>query len=61
MKTITTSEQIRIELVRKGITQAELAESLNLTPGAISYKIRDNIWKPVEIFYMKNKLGFDLE
>lgn len=57
---LSTSEQIRIELKRKNMTQIELAEELSLTKVSINIKLRDNIWKPAEIYMLKHKLGFDL-
>lgn len=60
MDRITTSEKVLLELRRKGMTQEELAEKLNVTPMTISRRIESNAWKPVEIFYMKHKLNFNL-
>lgn len=57
---LSTSEQIRIEMKRKNITQAELGEQLGLTQITISNKLKDNIWKPAEVYMIKHKLGFDL-
>lgn len=57
---LSTSEQIRIELKRKNMTQIELAEELSLTKVSINIKLRDNIWKPAEVYMLKHKLGFDL-
>ncbi len=56
----TTSEKIKIELSRKKMTQAELAKELNLDQMTISRRMTTNAWKPMEVFYMKNALGFDL-
>lgn len=61
MKNITISEQIKIELSRKNITQAELSGKLGLTPAAISYKLRDNKWSKLEIYFLNNKHGFNIE
>lgn len=60
MEKITTSEKVLIELRRKSMTQEELADKLGVTPMTISRRIESNAWKPVEIYYMKNKLLFDL-
>lgn len=60
MEKITTSEKVLIELRRKSMTQEELADKLGVTPMTISRRIESNSWKPVEIYYMKNKLLFDL-
>jgi len=57
---LTTSEKIKIELSRKKMTQAELAKELNLDQMTISRRMTTNAWKPMEVFYMKNALGFDL-
>lgn len=60
MERLTTSEKVKIELIRKGMTQAELAKSLNVEPMTISRRMESNAWKPLEVFFMKNKLNFDL-
>ena len=57
---LTTSEKIKIELSRKKMTQAELAKELNLDQMTISRRMTTNAWKPMEIFYMKNALGFNI-
>ena len=59
-KRLTTSEKIKVELSRKKMTQAELAEKLNLDQMTISRRMTTNAWKTMEVFYMKNALGFDL-
>lgn len=59
-KRLTTSEKIKLELSRKKITQAELAEKLNLDQMTISRRMTTNAWKPLEVFFMKHELGFDL-
>jgi len=60
MKRLTTSEKVKIELSRKKMTQEELAEKLNLNLITISRRLSSNAWKPLEVFYMKHSLGFDL-
>lgn len=60
MNRLTTSEKVRIELSRKNMTQAELAKELNVEPMTITRRLDSNTWKPVEVFYMSNKLKFDL-
>ena len=57
---LTTSEKVKIELSRRKMTQEDLATALNLNLMTISRRISTNSWKPMEIFYMKNALGFDL-
>ena len=46
--------------IKKSDFEEELAEKLNVTPMTISRRIESNAWKPVEIFYMKHKLNFNL-
>ena len=60
MDKLTISEKVKIELQRKGMTQAELAEKLHVEPMTISRRMTSNAWKPMEVFYMKNSLKFDL-
>lgn len=60
MEKLTTSEKVRIELLRKSMTQADLAKALSVEPMTISRRLENNAWKPVEVFYMKNQLKFDL-
>jgi transcriptional regulator with XRE-family HTH domain len=57
---LTTSEKVKIELSRRKMTQEELAVALDLTLMTISRRLSSNAWKPVEVFYMKHALGFDL-
>lgn len=57
---LTTSEKVVIELKRRKMTQAKLGVELGLERVSITNRISSNAWKPLEIFYMKNKLGFDL-
>lgn len=57
---LTTSEKVRIELNRREMTQDELAIKLNVTSMTISRRMSSNAWKPIEVFYMKNSLKFDL-
>jgi IS30 family transposase len=60
MDRLTTSEKVRIELLRKNMTQAQLAKALNVEPMTISRRLETNAWKPIEIYYMTNKLKFQL-
>lgn len=60
MDRLTTSEKVRIELQRRNMTQAELAEKLHVEPMTISRRMVTNAWKPIEIFYMKHSLNFNL-
>jgi transcriptional regulator with XRE-family HTH domain len=57
---LTTSEKIKIELSRRNMTQEDLAKKLNVDKVTISNRMTSNVWKPLEVFYMKNALGFDL-
>lgn len=57
---LTTSEKIKIELSRRNMTQEDLAKKLNVDKVTISNRMTSNTWKPLEVFYMKNALGFDL-
>lgn len=57
---LSTSEKVKIELSRNKMSQLELAEKLNLDQMTISRRMNSNAWKPIEIFYMKHSLGFDL-
>lgn len=59
-KKLTTSEKVKIELSRRKITQEELGVSLGLNKISISNRMTSNTWKPLEVFYMKHALGFDL-
>lgn len=58
---LSTSEQIRVEMKRKNITQTELGEMLHLTQITICNKLKDNIWKPAEVYMIKHELGFNIE
>lgn len=60
MDRLTTSEKVLIELRRKDMTRNELADKLQVNLMTISRRIESNAWKPVEVYYMKYKLGFDL-
>jgi len=60
MERMTTSEIVKLELMRRNMTQLDLAEKLNVTSVTISNRLSTNAWKPMEIFYMKHKLGFNL-
>jgi Trp operon repressor len=60
MERLTTSEKVMIELRRKSMTQEELAEKLGVTAMTISRRIESNAWKPVEVYFMKYSLHFDL-
>ena len=57
---LTTSEKVKIELSRRKMTQEELGVALDLNLMTISRRLSSNAWKPLEIFYMKHALGFDL-
>lgn len=57
---LSTSEKIKIELSRRNMTQEDLAKKLNVDKVTISNRMTSNAWKPLEVFYMKNALGFDL-
>lgn len=57
---LSTSEKIKIELSRRNMTQEDLAKKLNVDKVTISNRMTSNAWKPLELFYMKNALGFDL-
>lgn len=57
---LTTSEKVVIELKRRKMTQAKLGVELGLERVSITNRISSNAWKQLEVFYMKNKLGFDL-
>lgn len=59
-KRLSTSEKIKIELSRRGMTQEDLAKKLNVDKVTISNRMTTNAWKPLEVFYMKNALSFDL-
>jgi transcriptional regulator with XRE-family HTH domain len=57
---LTTSEKVRIELLRKNMTQAELAQKLGLDQMTISRRIQSNAWRSTEVFFMKHGLKFEL-
>jgi transcriptional regulator with XRE-family HTH domain len=57
---LSTSEKIKIELSRRNMTQEDLAKKLNVDKVTISNRMTSNAWKPLEVFYMKNALGFEL-
>ena len=59
-KNLTTSEKVRVELKRKNMTQEQLAEALGVNLMTISRRMSSNAWKPMEVFYMKHALGFEL-
>ncbi len=59
-KNLTTSEKVRVELKRKNMTQEQLAEALGINLMTISRRMSSNAWKPMEVFYMKHALGFEL-
>ena len=59
-KQLTTSEKVKIELSRKKMTQEQLANELGLNLMTISRRLSSNAWKPMEVFYMKHALGFEL-
>jgi transcriptional regulator with XRE-family HTH domain len=60
MTRLTTSEKVKLELSRRKMTQEELGTALGLNLMTISRRLSSNAWKPLEVFYMKNALGFDL-
>jgi transcriptional regulator with XRE-family HTH domain len=60
MDRLTTSEKVAIELRRKSMTQEDLADKLNVTPMTISRRMESNSWKPMEVYFMKHNLHFDL-
>lgn len=57
---LTTSEKVKIELLRKKMTQAELGKTLGLDQMTISKRMINNAWKPLEVFYMIHFLKFEL-
>lgn len=57
---LSTSEKIKIELSRRNMTQEDLAKKLNVDKVTISNRMTSNAWKPLEVFYMKHALGFEL-
>ena len=57
---LSTSEKIKIELSRRNMTQEDLAKKLNVDKVTISNRMTSNAWKPLEVFYIKNALGFDI-
>lgn len=59
-KNLTTSEKVRVELKRKNMTQEQLAEALGINLMTISRRMSSNACKPMEVFYMKHALGFEL-
>jgi DNA-binding XRE family transcriptional regulator len=60
MKRLSTSEKVIVNLRRKDMTRAELAEKLGLTLMTINRRIESNAWRPVEIYYMTTALHFEL-
>ena len=57
---MTTSEKVKVNLMRKKMTQEELAKALELTPMTISRRIANNTWRVSEISHMKFVLKFDI-
>ena len=57
---LSTSEKIKIELSRRNMTQEDLAKKLNVDKVTVSNRMTSNAWKPLEVFYMKHALGFEL-
>jgi Trp operon repressor len=60
MERLTTSEKVLIELRRKSISRDELADKLGVNIMTVNRRIESNSWKPIEVYFMKNKLHFDL-
>ena len=60
MERLSTSEKVLIELRRKSISREELADKLGVNAMTINRRIDSNAWKPIEVYFMKNKLNFDL-
>ena len=60
MERLTTSDKVKLELMRKAMSQQDLAEKMNVTPMTISNRLKTNAWKPMEIYLMKNDLGFKI-
>jgi transcriptional regulator with XRE-family HTH domain len=60
MDKLTISERVKIELQRKCMTQAELAEKLHVEPMTISRRMSSGKWKQTEIYFMKQSLKFEL-
>ncbi len=57
---LTTSEKVKIELLRRKMTQSELAEKMSLDKMTISNRMSSNAWKLIEVYFMKHELGFDI-
>ena len=44
----------------KLLSEVDLAKKLNVDKVTISNRMTSNAWKPLEVFYMKHALGFEL-
>ena len=60
MERLTTSEKVLIELRRKSMTYEDLASKLNVNQMTINRRIESNSWKPIEVYFMKHNLHFDI-
>jgi len=60
MDRLSISEKVLIELRRKSISRDELADKLGVNLMTVNRRIESNAWKPIEVYFMKNKLNFDL-
>lgn len=57
---MTISENVKVNLMRKGMTQEALAKELEVTPMTISRKIQRNSFKKAEISHMRHVLKFEI-
>ena len=58
---MTLKEHVKVNLVRKNMTQEDLAKELELTPMTISRRMSTNKWRKPEISHMKHVLKFDFD
>lgn len=61
MERETTSEQIKSEMKRLGLTVYTLADHLGINPAKVEMSLKTNCWKPYEVFYMHFNLGLKFE
>ena len=52
-------KQVEIALIKEDKTKAWLANELNIAPGTLSYKLRDNLFTVGEIYLVSNLLKIE--
>ena len=57
---MTISESVKLNLMRKGMTQEALAKELEVTPMTISRKLSNNSFRKAEVSHMRHVLKFEI-